>query len=321
MLPPTSVVTGGYILAKKQTQKTSYGIAELYGERFLAISNKRRTELLDAGSTSECPSLLSFPQLAPKRKGRLSTKCGKKGGVCSIRNFKTIKNGQTFGPITTTCPIRFYENGLIFQVIGETLLGNKHAEIAKEIPFLKRRAGFANDDNNISEDVGRIDMVMVNVDGEQLDWCAVELQAVYFSGGAMSKDYPIIRKHSGNDIPMPGANRRPDFRSSGPKRLMPQLQIKVPTLRRWGKKMAVVVDRPFFDALGDMDRVNHVSNADIVWFIVSFKEEDDAIFSNLIVEEIRYTTLERAVEGLTSGTPTTLPEFEEKIRAKLPSST
>ena len=31
---------------------------------------------------------------------------------------------------------------------------------------------------------------------------------------------------------------------------MPQLEIKVPTLRRWSSKLAVAVDKPFFEAVG-----------------------------------------------------------------------
>ncbi|MGH6980983.1 MAG: NotI family restriction endonuclease, partial [Stellaceae bacterium] len=166
------------------------------------------------------------------------------------------------------------------------------------------------------EDVGRIDMVCVNPENES-EWCAVEMQAVYFSGGAMSKDFPAIREYEGNDFPMPGVGRRPDFRSSGPKRLMPQLQIKVPTLRRWGKKMAVVIDKAFFDALGDMSHVDDVSNADIVWIIVGFDESAASGTAKLMVRETKFTTLERAVEGLTAGVPTTKAEFEKKLSAKL----
>ena len=305
-------------MGRTQNRRTSYGIAELYGERFVAIPNERRIELLDVSPVPECPHLASFPELAPVRQGNPSTKCGKKGGVCSIRNFTGADKEQAFGPIIATCPIRFYEDGLVFKTIGKTLLGNQDSIIAKEIPFLMRPNTSGDEEGEAgTEDVGRIDMVMVNVDGNRLDWCAVELQAVYFSGGAISKDFPIIRSHSGKGVPMPGTNRRPDFRSSGPKRLMPQLQIKVPTLRRWGKKMAVVVDRPFFDALGEIERVENVSNCDIVWFVVAFEEQEGSIYSKLVVDEIRYTTLERAVEGLTSGVPTTLPEFERKIKAKL----
>jgi hypothetical protein len=97
---------------------------------------------------------------------------------------------------------------------------------------------------------------------------------------------------------------------------MPQLQIKVPTLRRWGKKMAVVVDRAFFDSMGEMDRVGDLSNADICWFIVRFDQDPETGRARLVKDEVRYTTLERSVEGLTGGKPVSLSEFEQRVKAK-----
>ncbi len=131
----------------------------------------------------------------------------------------------------------------------------------------------------------------------------------------MSKDFAAIRSHDGPGIPFPAANRHPDYRSSAPKRLMPQLQIKVPSLRRWGKKMAVVIDRDFFRNMGPMLYVKDVSNCDVAWFIVRFDEsKQDAV---LVEEEVRYTTLEQSVEGLTAGTPVSLTEFETRMRTKM----
>lgn len=303
-------------------RKTSYGIGEWYGRLYSSLGHAGRMELvvLPKFAPVECPFMADMPGLAPRGK----TICNKLGGVCSLRSFTPDADGKiVFGPITATCPNRFLDGGTVFDEIGRTLLRTDSALIVKEIPFLVRPQAvgeFVDADMNVSsdnEDVGRIDMVMVHPDKERLDWCAVELQAVYFSGGAMSKDYQVIRHHQGDDVPMPGASRRPDFRSCGPKRLMPQLQIKVPTLRRWGKKMAVVVDRPFFDSLGPMDCVPHVSNSDIVWFIVRFDENSTGSGATMAVDEVRYTTLERAVEGLTAGVPTSLDDFETKIRNKL----
>src|SRR5262249_29127554 len=72
---------------------------------------------------------------------------------------------------------------------------------------------------------------------DPLRWCALEIQAVYFSGKSMGREFAAIAQHEGLAIPFPAAHRRPDYRSSGPKRLMPQLQIKVPHCdgggRRW----------------------------------------------------------------------------------------
>jgi hypothetical protein len=39
-------------------------------------------------------------------------------------------------------------------------------------------------------------------------------------------------------LPCPAKHRRPDWRNSNPKGLLPQLQTKVPTIRTWCKKMA-----------------------------------------------------------------------------------
>ena len=53
------------------------------------------------------------------------------------------------------------------------------------------------------------------------------MQAVYFSGKSMENDFVQMRTWTGPGLLFPQVQRRPDFRSSGPKRLMPQLQIKV----------------------------------------------------------------------------------------------
>ncbi|MGO8700696.1 MAG: NotI family restriction endonuclease [Limisphaerales bacterium] len=78
--------------------------------------------------------------------------------------------------------------------------------------------------------VGKIDGVLVNNEGGTLRWCALEFQAVYFSGKSMENDFKAMREWAGPGVPFPAAQRQPDFRSSGPKRLMPQLQIKAPTI-------------------------------------------------------------------------------------------
>ena len=59
------------------------------------------------------------------------------------------------------------------------------------------------------------------------------------------------------------------------------------------------------------------SNADIAWFIVRFEEIPGEKQSRMILDEVRYTTLERSVEGLTGGKPVPMGEFESRITAKL----
>ena len=79
--------------------------------------------------------------------------------------------------------------------------------------------------------------------------------------------------------------------------------------------MAVVVDRSFFEAMGSMGTVSHVSNCDVAWFVVEYTEGEGR--AQLVPYQVHYTTLEQSVEGLTAGIPTDLTTFETRIREKL----
>lgn len=79
--------------------------------------------------------------------------------------------------------------------------------------------------------------------------------------------------------------------------------------------MAVVVDRNFFDALGKMDDIKEASNSDIAWYVVKYHESDGQVV--LKPDFVRFTTLERAVEGLTGGSPVSQEVFEARIKEKL----
>lgn len=189
------------------------------------------------------------------------------------------------GRLRALCPWRFHQDGTAFDKIGESLLADPTPLRAGEVGFLESTGNL---DSDPGEDVGRIDMIRVKsnaVDGAPMNWVAVEVQAVYFSGKKMSIEFDHLKLTQGK-LSMAQEKRRPDYRSSGVKRLMPQLLTKVPTLRRWGKKMAVVVDAPFFYSMGKMERVPHLSNAGIVWFLVDFKQvAPGAPFQLEVVEE------------------------------------
>ena len=237
----------------------------------------------------------------------------KRGGVCSLRLY-----GESAGVavqieqegLRTLCPLRFEEDSEVLRWVGEVILGTQSPRIVTQVGFLRDETG--------GSDVGRIDMVLVNdPPGPSFDWCALEMQAVYFSGASMEKEFSVIARHEGRSPPFPVGQRRPDYRSSGPKRLMPQLQIKVPTLRRWGKKMAVVVDRDFYGAMGKMRTVTDLSNGDIAWFTVGYEQTSDRGSYRIVRDHLYVTTLERATEGLTGGRPVALDDFEANIRAKM----
>ena len=298
-----------------------FGIGEWYGHLLPALNVTERKALSLRSANGEripCP-------FKPLLNGEKQF-CNKKGGVCSLKMYESTEGGASVpvsgkdGALRILCPSRFLEAQLIETWIGQKLLETAEPLSVGEVGFL-RAESYAqvtegtDPEADEPENVGRIDSVLMHPNLDRFEWCAVELQAVYFSGSEMGSELKLAGTWEGDGPPFPVKNRRPDYRSSGPKRLMPQLQIKVPTLRRWGKKMAVVVDESFFGALGTMDHLKEPSNADIAWFVVRLTEAGKV--AKLELAEVRFTTLERAVEGLTAGRPVSLPEFERRIKQKL----
>lgn len=302
---------------------TRFGIGEWYGESFAKMPPERRREFaeMQAQSTNQKPTL----DCPFQSTGSQKVTCTKKGGICSIRLYqhdpqatKIATVTGTRGALCTTCPKRFQEDSLVYQWVGEVVLGSSQPLVIGEIGFLEGlpRENTRKRKRMSRDDVGRIDNVLVKPGMDRLEWCALEIQAVYFSGDSMDKEFKAMAESNTSlTLPFPTGKRRPDYRSSGPKRLMPQLQIKVPSLRRWGKKTAVVVDENFFAAMGTMDDLGDMSNCDIAWFVVRYEETGDRL--KLSRGFVRFTTLERAVEGLTAGSPVSLETFEERIREKL----
>jgi hypothetical protein len=296
--------------------------------RLVALQQKAEVGALTAKEQERLDALTALLDLqhageqpCPFRTDTTHPTCTKPGGVCSLRLY-TDEGGEfrpldgDRGMIRALCPYRFHQGDTAFRHIGARLLGDPTPTQVGEVGFLESTGNL---DSAAGEDVGRIDMILVaeqTVADSDLKWCAVEVQAVYFSGREMAIEFRDIIERGGAAA-MPVEGRRPDYRSSGPKRLMPQLQIKVPTLRRWGKKMALLVDRAFFLSMGEMRRVEHLSNCDVVWFLADFvREPGEQIYRLEIVDEFG-TTLESAIEGLTGGEAVSLEEFEARIRGKI----
>lgn len=297
--------------------QSRFGIGEWYGKPFTDLSPQQRRHFAEI---QLMPQRERPPQPCPflSHSGR-TIDCSKSGGVCSLGKYdRSLQTGEVSvasegGTIRTTCPSRFEEDGKVYNWIGEVILSTRSALPLGQVSFLRRVPPIGGEESQREgrEEVGRIDNVLIVPDTSPLQWCAVEIQAVYFSGKSMKRDFERILE-DGDALPFPAEIRRPDYRSSGPKRLMPQLQIKVPTISRWGKRMAVVVDEDFFKAMGRMETVDDMSSCDVAWFVVKY---DEAL--KLARGSVHLTTLEESVQSLVAGQPVSLPEFEERILAKL----
>jgi len=308
-----------------------YGIAEWFGHDITAMTPAQRQHFGklavrqdQSGDISNAPACPFLATLIP------GAKCNKASGVCSIRRFSADEDGRgrpmVDDRVVTICPSRFLQpltNGKsIFLWIAETTLGTSQPTVIKETPFLRKVSVTMtgeNDEDNAGKKAGRIDWIVVNPatgDTGELKWCAVETQSLYFSGDKMRPEFEAYAAEPASVL-FPVGRRRPDYRSSGPKRLSPQLNVKVPVLRNWGKKVVVVVDRYFYDnmstladayprARNDQERLD---NSDVVWFVVDY---DDNL--NMIADTVIFTTLESSRQALNATEPLSKSDFTRDLK-------
>lgn len=144
-------------------------------------------------------------------------------GICSISDgFEAA----------SLCPNRFLQDNVVFRDAARLAFGSGcRVAVFPELRILQipdpKRDG-------VFKKIGKVDFVLGNIRaGQVVDFCAVEIQAAYFSGTEIrSALQHFLKNHNFGTFDI---DRRPDFRSSAQKRLVPQLQLKVPVFRRWGK--------------------------------------------------------------------------------------
>jgi len=283
-----------------------YGIAEWYGRPFLALDPQQRAEFAYHARrrmSSETP-ICPFQQGAPT--------CSKKGGVCSIQRY-TNDNGYVGDPVgepVITCPKRFEQSAVAIRWLAD-IVGFPPDEVlvAREIPFMVRDDG---------RHAGKIDLVVGHDTASGLRWHGLEIQAVYFSGRGMPEEFTALQNAAEERPPFPAQVRRPDWRSSSAKRLMPQLSIKVPTLRRWAAKLAVAVDKPFFSTIGGPSTTPHhdLNEGDIIWLVTRLEPGPTGELE-LRRHHWEMLTLEDSEDRLRAADPMTRHAFEKALRAKL----
>ena len=284
-----------------------YGIAEWFGLPFLSLHPDQRGHLArharQQGDDERptCP----FQEDAPP--------CPKRSGVCSIQRYTQGDHGRVDAPVgepVITCPHRFDQANMAIKWLAE-IAGFPGSEVlvASEVPFMVKADGGP---------AGKIDLVIAHDSERGLRWHGLEIQAVYFSGAAMDIEFAVLADATDDLPPFPQRIRRPDWRSSGAKRLMPQLTIKVPTLRRWGAKLAVAVDKPFFSAIGGpSENPRHdLNEGDVIWLVTRLEPDP---FGALTLQRHHWEvlTLEESEQRLRASSPMTRDAFESALRKKI----
>ena len=214
-------------------------------------------------------------------------------GICSLSDGARA---------TVLCPVRFLEGGRIFIDAARLAFGNNQECIAVPEVRLLEVVG----STGKKKKIGKVDFLLAQVvNQEAVDFAALEIQSVYISGRSIR---PAFENYLDEGQLPEGSRRRPDFRSSAQKRLMPQLALKVPIFRRWGKRFFVAVDSSFFDTLPQI-RTQTAGNAEVTWLVYPFahlpvggyRMEDPMIY---------HTLWEDVLDSLREGEP---PERSELL--------
>ena len=189
-------------------------------------------------------------------------------------------------------------------------LDKSKTRIAREVPFMANTL--------TGRPAGKIDLIVAETRHGRLNWHGLEIQAVYFSGLGMRKEFLTLANDLDERAPFPRDVRRPDWRSSSAKRLLPQLQLKGPTLRRWGAKLAVCVDAQFFESLGgpSQEATQDLDSGDIIWMVPDLVEEPRGSWQ-LRRGHWEVLTLEDTEVKLQSAKTVSRAEFEQSLASRL----
>ena len=209
-------------------------------------------------------------------------------GICSLSDG---------GEAASVCPVRFVERDIIFRDAARLAFGeNVRFGIFPEVRILRIKA-----DTGSKKDrkIGKVDYLLGKIEnGKVVDFAALEVQAVYFSGKKIRP--PLHYYMEKQTLDLANSDRRPDFRSSAQKRLVPQLQLKVPVFRRWAKKFFVVVDTQFFGALPRFPATTR-SNSEVTWLSYPIaKSGNDYTLGDV---NIVYSEWDEIRNALREGTP------------------
>lgn len=230
-------------------------------------------------------------------------------GVCSIHD--------SAGKIAITCPVRFREKWLIAEAAAKFFFPpNTKWTTLTEVRLNEKNGKSA----------GNIDLVLVSINerGKITDFGAVEIQGVYISGNVRNPFEAYIK--SKNPAKFSWKNEelypRPDYLSSSRKRLAPQLLYKGAILKKWNKKIAVVLDDSFFATLPNLP-VTKPDDADIAWLIHNLVLDKKENRYKLNLKQSIYTSFKSALEKISTPDPGDISVFinslEEKLAQKMQS--
>jgi len=224
-------------------------------------------------------------------------------GVCSVFEGDHV---------AITCPIRFNEDWLIAEDAADFFFPEATTWTSlTEVRLHDKHGGTA----------GNIDIVLVAYDstGKVLDFGALEIQAVYISGNVRRPFEHYMEDPAGRaemDWTKQANYPRPDYLSSSRKRLAPQLLYKGGILKAWGKKVAVALDRGFFQTLPKL-RETEAKLADVAWLVYDLQFDTAVRQYRLSRYRTVYTTFGESLDQITHSEPGDEENFIRLLQSKL----
>ena len=223
-------------------------------------------------------------------------------GVCSV-----YENDNA----VITCPVRFRQGWLIADDAAAFFFPPDISWTSLTEVRLPDKQG---------RSAGNIDVVLVAYDdrGRLIDFGALEVQAVYISGNIRNAfEYYMQNPKGRHDMNWGGPYYpRPDYLSSSRKRLAPQLIYKGGILSKWGKKMAVVVDKHFFSSLPALPGTTS-DKADIAWLVYDLSFDPAQNRYDLKHYQTVYTAFTLALETITMAEAGPMENFVDHLQQKL----
>jgi len=218
-------------------------------------------------------------------------------GVCSI----LVDNKPVI-----TCPIRFREEWLITDDAASFFFeeGVRWSSLT-EVQLT----------DAYGKSAGNIDVVLVAYDdaGKMVDFGAIDIQTPFISGDARDPFDFYMKDPKANSLMDWSAQSnypQPDYVSAVRQNLVPQLIFKGSILNSWKKKMAVVIDRSYFETLTNLVAVEK-EEAEIAWFIYDLelvangeKEHYELRRGNVV-----YTKFQQTLSGLSASYPDNIEHF------------
>jgi hypothetical protein len=218
-------------------------------------------------------------------------------GVCSILHENK--------PVIT-CPVRFREEWLITDDAASFFF--KEGVRWSSLTEVQLTDAYG-------KSAGNIDVVLVAYDeaGKMVDFGAIDIQTPFISGDVRDPFDFYMKDPKANSLMDWSAQSnypQPDYVSATRQSLVPQLIFKGSILNSWKKKMAVAIDRSYFETLTNLVAVEK-EEAEIAWFIYDLepvtsgeKEHYELRRANVV-----YTKFQQTLSALSASYPDNIDHF------------